>query len=139
MISINNYILMMITSMSRQMNNLKVFKKGGILKSISLCILINTSLLLILGINGCKDELVVSPPDQIREGSWVRYSPYNWSHDGHPYSSVYCTVYSDGASSEMKRQAGEFADRKFSEVLQSFNFENYNDFLYPPGNNKIDV
>ena len=137
--SINNYILMTITSMSRQMNNLKVFKKGGILKSISLCILINTSLLLIIGINGCKDEPVINPPDQIEEGSWVTYSPYNWSHDGQPCNSTYCKVYSDGASNEMKRQAGEFADRKFSEVLHLFNFENNSDFQYPPGNNKIDV
>lgn len=98
-----------------------------------------TSLFLLIGINCCSDNPVVNPPDEIEEGSWVTYSPYNWSHDGQPYSSVYFTVYSDGASNEMKRQVGEFADRKFPEILQSFNFQNYYDFLYPPGNNKIDV
>ncbi|MFC2103202.1 hypothetical protein ACFLSS_02115 [Bacteroidota bacterium] len=109
------------------------------MKLTSFYILILTSFILLKGLNGCKDEPVVNPPDQIEEGSWVRYSPYNWSHDGEPCISVFCKVYSDGASTEMKRHAGEFADRKFSEILQSFNFQNYSDFLYPLKNNKIDV
>lgn len=90
---------------------------------------------------GCKKESknIPTTPGQIEEGSWVTYSPYKWSHDGFPYNSVYCTVYSDAASPEMKRNAGEFADRIFNKILDEFGFENYSDFRYPPSNEKIDV
>lgn len=92
-----------------------------------------------IGLSSCSGENAVNPTDEITEGSWVTYSPYDWTHDGNPYTSTYCIVYSDGVSSEMKILAGEFADRIFLEILDQFNFENNNDLMYPPGYNKIDV
>jgi hypothetical protein len=88
---------------------------------------------------GCQDDPASITPNQIEEGSWVTYSPYKWSHDGNPYSSVYCKVYSDGASYDMKRDVGAFADEKFLTILNIFDFQNMKDFRYPHGYNKIDV
>ena len=78
-------------------------------------------------------------PRQIEDGSWTIYSPYNWSHDGQPYSSEYFSVYSDGASIELKKKAGEFCDTKFVEILEMFSFNNHSDFLLPPENDKINL
>ena len=92
-----------------------------------------------LSIISCQDDPTSITPDQIEEGSWITYSPYDWSHNGNPYSSVYCKVYSDGASSDLKTEVGTFADEKFSIILNMFNFQNMEDFRYPPGYDKIDV
>ena len=91
---------------------------------------------------GCVDdnpEIVPVQPVENEEGSWIKYSPYDWTHDGRPYHSVYCKVFSDGASDEMKEKAGIFTDAKFLEVLKFFNFSDYHDLRYPPEHDKIDV
>jgi hypothetical protein len=95
--------------------------------------------LLLLSCIGCKDDPASSEPEQIEEGAWVRYSPYDWTHDGRPYPSEHCIIFSDGADYEMKKQIGEFADEIFMEILDLFNFENTDDFLYPPGHDKVEV
>jgi len=87
----------------------------------------------------CDDDGGVNSPADMTPGSWVIYSPYSWTHDGHPYHSVHCIVYSDGASAEMKEKAGKFADSKFLEVLDFFEFTQIEDFRYPPGDEKINV
>ena len=98
-----------------------------LLLSLSLCFI------------SCKDDPTSITPDPIEEGSWVTYSPYDWTHDGEPYSSDYCKVYSDGASYDLKRDVAAFADEKFEIILNMFNFQNLEDFRYPPGYDKIDV
>ena len=92
-----------------------------------------------LGSISCKDDPISSVPEEVEGGSWMIYSPYKWSHDGEPYRAAYCDVYSDGASYELKKQAAEFADEKFLQVLALFNFEDMKELRYPPGYNKIDV
>jgi len=87
----------------------------------------------------CKDNPASITPEPLEEGSWITYSPYDWTHNGQPYNSVYCKVYSDGANYDMKRDAAEFADEKFSMILNMFNFQNLEDFRYPPGYDKIDL
>lgn len=109
------------------------------MRNILFFIIILISLFLIIGLSSCSENNTVGPNDEIEEGSWVTYSPYDWNHDGSPYTSIHCKVYSDGASTQIKRVAGQLADRKFLEILEQFNFENNNDFLYPPGNNEINV
>lgn len=81
----------------------------------------------------------VNNPDDIEDGSWVTYSPYKWSHDGRPYRSVHCDVFSDGVSAAMKEKAGKFADAMFMEVLELFDFTRLEDFRHPPGDEKINV
>jgi hypothetical protein len=81
----------------------------------------------------------ISPPNQTEKGSWTIYTPYKWTHDGNPVSSDWCTVYSDGASTEVKIKAGIFFDSKFEEVLAEFEFDRENEFLLPPENEKINL
>ncbi len=91
---------------------------------------------------GCREQEVPDPghhPDSIEPGSWVTYSPYKWSHDGRPVNFDYCTVYSDGASDALKESAGYLADDKFLEILDQFEFNDLDNFLYPTGNRKIEV
>ncbi len=92
-----------------------------------------------LGLISCQEDPTSSISDPVEQGSWVTYSIYDWSHDGKPYPSQYCIVYSDGATDELKKKVAEFANQKFIEILQMFDFENTEDFRYPPGYNKIDV
>ena len=92
----------------------------------------------LLAMLGCREDPVSSVPEQIAQGSWITYSPYKWTHDGKPYQSVNCIVYSDGASYEMKREVGLFADEKFIEIINLFNFQNMDDLRYPPGYDKVD-
>ena len=78
-------------------------------------------------------------PDQTETGSWVVYSPYKWTHDGRPYHSVHCTVFSDGASDEIKELSGKFTDDKFIEILELFDFTDLQDLKYPTERKEIDV
>ncbi len=90
---------------------------------------------------GCKNN-PTSPRPPIPEpeiGSWTVYTPYNWAHDGQPYRTAYCMVYSDAASDDMKRQMGELADERFRQIMHLFNFQNVSDFIYPPGCSKIEI
>ena len=101
-------------------------------------ILISLVLLFSLRLISCqKDPTSISEP--VQQGSWVTYSVYKWSHDGKPYPSEYCIVYSDGATEELKKKVAEFTDQKFIEIMQLFDFEDIEYFRYPPGYNKIDV
>jgi len=89
--------------------------------------------------SGCKSNPTSSPIPQTEDGLWTIYTPYNWSHDGQPYSSTYCIVYSNDASYEMKRQMAEIADERFRQIMQLFNFHDVSDFRYPPGGSKIEI
>ena len=101
-----------------------------------------TSLAVAIASVGCKSH-PTSPSSpsipQTERGLWAIYTPYNWTHDGQPFSAAYCVVYSDEASYEMKQQMAEIADERFSQILQLFNVHDISDFRYPPGNSKIEI
>lgn len=88
---------------------------------------------------GCKSSPTSPSIPHTEDGLWIIYTPYNWTHDGHPYSSRYCMVYSDDASSEMKQQMAEIADERFRQIMQLFSFHNVSAFRYPPGGAKIEI
>jgi hypothetical protein len=88
---------------------------------------------------GCKRNPTSPQIPDTEDGLWTIYTPYNWSHDGQPYSSTYCIVYSDEASYEMKQQLAEISDSRFSQIMQLFNFHDVSAFRYPPGGSKIEV
>jgi hypothetical protein len=96
---------------------------------------------LLLLVRCTEDELPAHDhnPAQTVTGSWVDYSPYKWTHDGNPYHSVYCTVFSDGAGHDMKELAGKHADDKFSGILEMFEFTDLEDLIYPTERKEIDV
>jgi hypothetical protein len=107
-------------------------------------ILLTIVFVIITYLPGCeKDNGNIQEDDnpiveEIDEGSWVTYSPYKWPHDGIPYEGEYCKIYSDGVNFESRIELAGFADRKFVEILETFNFTATNDFLYPPKKNKIE-
>jgi hypothetical protein len=88
---------------------------------------------------GCKRSPTSPQIPQTEDGLWTIYTPYYWTHDGQPYSSTYCIVYSDEASYEMKQQMAEIGDNRFSQILQLFSFHDVSDFRYPPGGSKIEI
>jgi hypothetical protein len=69
----------------------------------------------------------------------MKYSPIRWTHNGNPYESTWCMVYSDGADAAMKQRVGAYADDKFAEILNLFNVQDNSILHFPPGYNKIDV
>ena len=71
--------------------------------------------------------------------AWSVYTPFKWTHDGRPYNSDHCIVYSDGANNELKTEVASIVDENFSEILQTFNFDDFSDFRYPPGYDKIEI
>jgi hypothetical protein len=113
-------------------------KTGGLL-AIDRVIFLSVIIILLVWFNSCKDEPYSTEPVIIPEGAWLKYSPYKWTHDGDPYVSEYCIIYSDGASKELKKQAGQFADAKFADILSMFDFKSEKDFRFPPEHNKIDI
>jgi len=96
-------------------------------------------LLLVFISLGCRDDTVAPTPPDTTTGSWVRYTPFNWIHDGRPYESTYVKVYSDAASDAMKRQLAEIADQRFSRIMTLFEFHDVADFIYPPGYSKLEI
>ena len=104
---------------------------------------LNTLILFTVSISfvllNCREDPGIVTPAPVKEGSWITYSPYDWTHDGEPFESDYCIVYSDGANYFLKREAAAFADEKFELILNMFNFQDLHDFRFPPGYDKIDV
>jgi len=96
-------------------------------------------LLIVIVSAGCNKDPASAPDPPTEKGSWAIYTPYDWTHDGRPYQSIHCTIYSDAASDEMKQQLGEIADEKFSRILELFNFDKVSDFIYPPDYSKIEI
>ena len=96
-------------------------------------------LLIIIVLVGCERNPTSPQNPQPEKGSWAIYTPYDWTHDGNPHQSIYCSIYSDAASDELKQQLGEIADESFSQILELFNFNNVSDFIYPPGYSKIEI
>ncbi len=99
------------------------------------------SLLLVVTVigPGCEEENPQPTEDKTDEGSWLIYSPIDWSHDGEPVTGIHCKVYSDEASTQLKLQCLDFADKMFESVLSDFGFTDFNELILPPENDKINV
>jgi len=97
------------------------------------------SLLLVFASLGCGDDSVAPAPPDTTTGSWARYTPFDWTHDGRPYESTHVKVYSDAASDAMKRQLAEIADQRFVQIMTLFEFDEVADFIYPPGYSKLEI
>lgn len=88
---------------------------------------------------GCDDTPASSEAPPTEKGSWAIHTPFDWSHDGAPFQSVYCTMYSDAASHQLKQRLGQLADEAFDRVMQLFHCTDTSDFIYPPGYSKIEI
>lgn len=103
-----------------------------------LSVLFVSPLVLVIIISCDKTPTEVKP-EVIEEGSWTKYTQYKWTHDGDPFTSIHCKVYSDAASFDLKKDAAEFGDKKIVEIFNKFNFSKFDDFLLPPENEKVNI
>jgi hypothetical protein len=71
-------------------------------------------------------------------GSWFQ-TGFKWPHDGNPFESVNCIIYSDGASSDSRQTLAQYAEEALSEIKHLFEIESNDIFLFPPGQEKIDI
>jgi hypothetical protein len=71
-------------------------------------------------------------------GSWY-HTGFWWPHDGNPVESSNCIIFSDGASDEARRALARYAEEALNDLKQLFEIENHDIFLYPPGQEKIDI
>ena len=94
---------------------------------------------LIIISSGCKNNSNSPTATQTEKGSWAIRTPFDWTHDGDPYNSIFCTIYSDAASDDLKQHLGEIADESFSSIMQLFEFDDISNLRYPPGYSKIDI
>ena len=102
------------------MNSVQGFYAMQYLKNCRLLFLIFLAFLVVAN---CDDENESDTPIETDEGSWVKYSPIKWTHDGNPISGTFCKVYSDGASDVLKLQCLEFADEFVCLLIPRFNFQ----------------
>lgn len=88
---------------------------------------------------GCNDSPVTPKQPTTEETSWAIHTPFDWPHDGAPCQSVYCTMYSDAASYQLKQRLGQLADTGFVRIMRLFHCTDMSDFIYPPGYSKIEI
>ncbi len=112
--------------------------RGEVKRTLAQALLCSWPLILVVSA-GCESDPTSPPTPQDAKGSWAIYTPFDWTHDGRPYHSGFVTIYSDAASDEMKRQLGEMADARFTQILDLFSFAEVSDFIYPPGSSKLDI
>jgi hypothetical protein len=74
----------------------------------------------------------------VRGGSWY-VTGFEWPHDGEPFESDHFVIYSDGASDDAKQALAELAEETLTEITNLFGLDNHDVFLYPPGQDKIDI
>lgn len=74
----------------------------------------------------------------ISGGSWYA-TGFRWPHDGEPLESDHFIIYSDGASAVAKQELAQLAEATVTEIIDLFALENEDVFLYPPGQDRIDI
>jgi len=74
----------------------------------------------------------------IRSGSWY-VTGFEWPHDGNPWESENFVIYSDGAGEEARGALAMLAEETLSEIKVLFAIDNNDIFLFPPGQERIDI
>ena len=74
----------------------------------------------------------------VNSGSWY-VSGFEWPHDGEPYESDNVTIYSDSAGDEARQELAALAEEVLSELKELFEIQGNDIFLYPPGQDKIEI
>jgi hypothetical protein len=92
-----------------------------------------------VGLMGCGGSSGSSDNDgMVNSGSWY-VSGFEWPHDGESFESDNCTIYSDAAGDEARQELAALAEEALSEIKYLFEIESNDIFLYPPGQEKIDI
>lgn len=71
-------------------------------------------------------------------GSWY-VTGFTWPHDGNPFESANFTIYSDAASEDSRQALAQLAEETLDEIKVSFEIENNDIFLFPQGQEGIDI
>ena len=92
-----------------------------------------------VGLTSCADVSSSSNfGGKENNGSWY-HTGFEWPHDGDPFESDNCIVYSDAAGEDARQTLAQYAEEALSEIKQLFAIENNDIFLYPPGQEKVDI
>jgi len=62
-----------------------------------------------------------------------------WPHDGNPLVSDNFVIYSDGAGEDARQALAQLAEETLSDIKIQFAIDNNDIFLFPPGQEKIDI
>ena len=54
-------------------------------------------------------------------------------------AGIYCKLFSDSINRNVRKELVDYADRKFSSIMLTFDFDNTDDFLFPPGHDRIEI
>ena len=74
----------------------------------------------------------------IRSGSWY-VTGFEWPHDGNPWESENFVIYSDGAGEEARQALAMLGEETLGEIKVLFAIDNNDVFLFPPGQERIDI
>jgi len=74
----------------------------------------------------------------IGSGSWY-VTGFEWPHDGNPLVSDNFVIYSDGAGEDARQALAQLAEETLSDIKIQFAIDNNDIFLFPPGQEKIDI
>lgn len=74
----------------------------------------------------------------ISSGSWY-VTGFEWPHDGNPFESDNFVIYSDGAGEDARQSLAMLAEETLSEIKVLFAIDNNDIFLFPPGQERIDI
>jgi hypothetical protein len=71
-------------------------------------------------------------------GSWVRYTPFDWTHDGEPYEGVHVRIFADRARDQDKARFAEEAEKSLAFVQEVLSIAD-EEIRYPHPQGKIDI
>jgi hypothetical protein len=71
-------------------------------------------------------------------GSWVRYTPFQWTHDGSPYESEHIRIFADWARDRDKIRFAEEAEKSLAFVQEFLGIAD-EEIHYPHPQGKIDI
>ena len=92
-----------------------------------------------ISFTGCADISTGSGSGgKKNSGSWYQ-TGFEWPHDGDPYESDNCIVYSDAAGQDARQNLAVYSEDALVEIKELFEIENNDIFLYPPGQDNIDI
>ena len=88
---------------------------------------------------GCSGSSGSSDNDgMVNSGSWY-VTGFRWPHDGRPFESENITIYSDAAGDDARQELAQLSEDALNEIKQLYEIETNDIFLYPPGQDKIDI
>jgi hypothetical protein len=74
----------------------------------------------------------------VAKGSWVRYTAFDWTHDGEPYEGEHVRIFADRARDQDKARFAEEAEKSLAFVQEFLGIAD-EEIRYPQPQGKIDI